>query len=199
MTTFIEAWRQYRDLGLENFVHAGNMYGTRRVGETTEEWKAALEKNKMGKTAAGRSAVADGAPLTRAAAANSREDDNPSITRTMSMVRERALNLYARGDISDEAYAAMEAQADAVDKVRFGEPAETPEDPGPARQDFEMPTASPRYANDADYLVPSEIVASMLGDSGTTADAIAAVLSANQAGVITERQAAEVLRKVETA
>jgi hypothetical protein len=197
MTTFIEAWRKYRDLGLENFLYAGNMYSTRRVGETTEEWNAALEKNKMGKTAAGRSAAADEAPLTRAAVANSREDDNPSITRTMSMVRERALNLYTRGDISDDGYAAMMQQADAVDKIRFGEPADTPEYPGPVRQDFDMPVSSPRYFTDEDYIVPGEIVAGMVGDEGMPADAIASVLSANQAGTITQRQAGEVLRKIE--
>ncbi len=198
MSVFIMTWRGHRDLGLENFVYVDKMYTTREQGETDAEWRTELNKNKQ-KTAAGRSAAAGGAPLTRSAAATRPPYDDQSVNRTMAMVSERNLNLYTQGNISAEAFAETRDQVDAVARMRFGSPADQVELVEPTRPDFEMPAATSMFALDENYIVPTSAVAKLMGaeDGDEMSKAIASLLSAHQSGAITERQAEEVLRSID--
>ena len=202
MSAFSEQWREYRDQGLENFLWKGQVYTTRRKGESVEDWKKTLDKKTA---AAGRSGRGAGSPLPGSrghqtvlsgAQPPPRKDGEQAVNRALNTARASVEQLYVNGEISKAGYDRMISQFDAYDDLRYGRPADDPD----TDDEDDGITAEPHNPLDENIIVEGDEIERIAGKMDSVeAEAVAGIMSAYGRGAITEGQAALAIKRMERA
>jgi len=200
MSEFSEQWRSYRDQGLEQFLWKGQVYTTRREGEDVKDWKTNMDKRKA---AAGRPGRGAGSPLPGSRGhtiagvpREPRADDEQAATRALNTARASAEQLYVNGEVSWAGFKRLSEQADAYDDLRYGKPAEAPEDEEDDGIDVE-----PHRPLDDNIVVDGNAIQAAVGGpmDSRKAEAVGFIMGAYSRGAITQGQAALLVRRVERA